>query len=389
VRLRAVFSIAVIVATLISSPAIASADELGGKRDQTRARLARVKGELNLALASDATVEAQLNRLTTEVTAQQNLVDDDRRTQTASAAVVTAAAGRLSAVEGRLDQSRAQLRALALRSYMRPSQIVVPGGVPDINEWARGRAFLSVGAASKVDVIDAFRQGQQDLTAAKSAMQAALDVATARTKLATDQAAQLVVAQHAQQASHAELQKRITDLRQESRDLAAQESGIEALIVAQSVRSAALGPTPLQPVAPSLPSGDVSPGPAISGSGLIWPLRGPVTSEFGARWGGFHPGIDIAPPFGTPIHAAKSGVVIFAGGAGGYGNFVLIDHSGGLVTGYAHQSRLAVTQGQSVAQGQVIGYEGSTGDSTGPHLHFEVRINARPQNPRGYESGNP
>ncbi len=81
--------------------------------------------------------------------------------------------------------------------------------------------------------------------------------------------------------------------------------------------------------------------------------------------------------------------MIFAGPEGGYGNFVLIDHGGGIVTGYAHQSRIAVTQGQSVTQGQVIGFEGSTGDSTGPHLHFEVRVNAVPQNPRGFESGAP
>jgi len=73
-----------------------------------------------------------------------------------------------------------------------------------------------------------------------------------------------------------------------------------------------------------------------------------------------HPGIDIAPPFGTPIDAAQARVVIFAGSAGGYGNFVLVDHGGGVVTGYAHQSLLAATRRDTVAQGQVIGYEGST-----------------------------
>ena len=119
------------------------------------------------------------------------------------------------------------------------------------------------------------------------------------------------------------------------------------------------------------------------------PLHGPVTSEYGYRWGALHPGIDIAPPYGTPIAAAKSGVVIQAGPYYGYGNFVMIDHGGGMVTGYGHQSRIAVTQGQTVRQGQIIGYVGSTGDSTGPHLHFEVRINGATQNPRSYMSGNP
>jgi len=81
--------------------------------------------------------------------------------------------------------------------------------------------------------------------------------------------------------------------------------------------------------------------------------------------------------------------VIFAGSNGGYGLFVVIDHGNGMSTGYAHQSQLAVSQGQLVSQGQVIGYEGSTGDSTGPHLHFEVRINGSPQNPRAYVGGDP
>jgi murein DD-endopeptidase MepM/ murein hydrolase activator NlpD len=120
-----------------------------------------------------------------------------------------------------------------------------------------------------------------------------------------------------------------------------------------------------------------------SASGLIWPVNGPVVSPFGMRWGRLHAGIDIAVPYGTPIHAAASGTVIFAGWMGGYGNFVIIDHGGGLSTGYAHQSSIAVGGG-SVSQGQVIGYVGCTGHCFGPHLHFEVRINGNPVDPLGY-----
>jgi murein DD-endopeptidase MepM/ murein hydrolase activator NlpD len=118
-------------------------------------------------------------------------------------------------------------------------------------------------------------------------------------------------------------------------------------------------------------------------------MHGTVTSEFGPRWGEFHPGIDIAAPDRTPIRASKAGVVIFAGWYGGYGNLVVVSHGGGLSTAYAHQSSIAVSQGQNVSQGQVLGYEGSTGYSTGPHLHFEVRLDGVPQNPRGYVPGNP
>jgi murein DD-endopeptidase MepM/ murein hydrolase activator NlpD len=120
-----------------------------------------------------------------------------------------------------------------------------------------------------------------------------------------------------------------------------------------------------------------------SSSGLIWPVSGPVVSPFGMRWGRLHAGIDIAAGYGTPIHASASGTVIFAGWMGGYGNFVIIDHGGGLSTGYAHQSSIAVGGG-SVSQGQVIGYVGCTGHCFGPHLHFEVRINGTPVDPLGY-----
>ncbi|MCG5469129.1 M23 family metallopeptidase [Micromonospora sp. LAH09] len=98
-----------------------------------------------------------------------------------------------------------------------------------------------------------------------------------------------------------------------------------------------------------------------------------VTSCYGQRWGTLHAGIDLALPSGTPIRAAAAGTVTQAGDASdGYGNSVFVDHGNGYLTHYAHQSRIAVTVGQKVKAGQVIGYEGATGDATGPHLHFEV-----------------
>lgn len=121
-----------------------------------------------------------------------------------------------------------------------------------------------------------------------------------------------------------------------------------------------------------------------SASGLIWPVEGVLTSPFGPRWGSIHPGIDIGAPTGTPIRAAKSGVVVNAASNGGYGNFTCINHGGGLSTCYAHQSAFATAAGAQVKQGDVIGYVGSTGFSTGPHLHFEVRIDGQAVDPLGY-----
>ena len=137
-----------------------------------------------------------------------------------------------------------------------------------------------------------------------------------------------------------------------------------------------------------LPAGPIRPG---SGSGMIWPVDGPVVSGFGPRNinGSYenHPGIDIAVPSGTPIRAAADGTVIFTepeSSSGGYGNYTCIDHGGGLSTCYAHQETFAVSAGQHVSQGQVIGYSDCTGYCFGPHLHFEVRINGEVTDPMAY-----
>ncbi len=121
-----------------------------------------------------------------------------------------------------------------------------------------------------------------------------------------------------------------------------------------------------------------------SSAGFTWPTSGQITSGFGPRWGRMHQGLDVAAPTGRPITAAKSGKVIVAGWSGGYGNLVVIDHGGGLSTAYAHQSRIAVKVGDPVTQGGLIGYVGSTGHSTGPHLHFEVRVNGAARDPLPY-----
>jgi murein DD-endopeptidase MepM/ murein hydrolase activator NlpD len=125
-------------------------------------------------------------------------------------------------------------------------------------------------------------------------------------------------------------------------------------------------------------------GPIQAGSEMIWPVNGSVTSPFGWRWGRMHEGIDIAVPAGTPIRAARSGVVALAAPTGGYGNYTCINHGGGLSTCYAHQSSYAVGAGDSVGEGEVIGNVGCTGSCFGDHLHFEVRVNGSAVDPMGY-----
>lgn len=125
--------------------------------------------------------------------------------------------------------------------------------------------------------------------------------------------------------------------------------------------------------------------PVKRGSGqLVWPVNGQFTSPFGHRWGRLHAGIDIAVPVGTAVHAADTGTVRVAGWMGGYGNYICIQHNSSLSTCYAHNTHVMVRVGQSVSQGQTIASSGNTGNSTGPHVHFETRVGGNPVDPMGY-----
>ena len=163
---------------------------------------------------------------------------------------------------------------------------------------------------------------------------------------------------------------------------AEQEAQLEALIVERQREIAA------QQAAQRRAQGIV--GQASAPGTLSWPVSGTITSPFGWRrnpFGGgmeMHPGLDIAAPTGTTVTAAGAGTVISAGWYGGYGNYILIDEGGGMATGYGHLSQIFVSAGQQVQRGQAIGAVGSTGASTGPHLHFEVRINGKPTDPAAY-----
>lgn len=129
------------------------------------------------------------------------------------------------------------------------------------------------------------------------------------------------------------------------------------------------------------PVRDGNPVSRAAGKRIVWPVNGEVTSGFGMRWGQLHAGIDIANEYGTPVQAAMAGCVTYAGWYGGYGNALVIEHGQGYSTLYGHLSGFAAGTGDYVQSGQTIAYLGSTGNSTGPHLHFEVRVNDSPVNP--------
>ena len=199
-----------------------------------------------------------------------------------------------------------------------------------------------------------------------------------------------------QAALHAELQGRIRRLHDEIKALEAAQAEVDAIMSARVAdiefeaaerdrRRAVCFANPRRP----LDAGGTwidcpAVGVVIPPGAVRWPLAERVTSEYGPRWGRIHEGIDIAGTYGDPILAAESGRVEHAGWIGGYGNTVIVDHGGGMTTLYSHMHGFAVSPGQTVSIGQVLGYVGSSGYSQGPHLHFEVRIDGAPVNPRTY-----
>ena len=210
-----------------------------------------------------------------------------------------------------------------------------------------------------------------------------------------------VLAEHSrmrdlQAALHAELQVRIQQLHDEIAALEAAQAEVDAILAARVAeiefeaaerdrRRGICFDNPRRPL-----DGDGSwidcpaVGVVIPPSAVRWPLVDRVTSEYGPRWGRMHEGIDIAGSYGVSIYSAESGRVDFAGWIGGYGNTVIVDHGGGMSTLYAHMQDIAVWTGQTLSIGEVVGYVGNSGFSQGPHLHFEVRINGAPVNPRTY-----
>ena len=178
---------------------------------------------------------------------------------------------------------------------------------------------------------------------------------------------ELATARRDKRATLANVQEDKQDALEHMQSLQAQSAELAARI--RSAQSSSIVPAPTG---------------AASAAGFVWPVHGILTSSFGWRWGRMHEGIDLAVANGTPVVAAAAGTVIVAGWMGGYGNLVVVDHGNGVATAYGHNTSVTVGVGQSVAQGQLIAYSGNTGHSTGPHLHFEVRINGSPVDPLGY-----
>jgi murein DD-endopeptidase MepM/ murein hydrolase activator NlpD len=359
----------VAVVALLSFPlapaAWAEAADPSADREQVRQDKADAAAKLRAAEASDEELADAVDVLGgAERAALGKAQQATRALRRAEAEVAEA--------EGALSRQRRAVTERAVRAYAQQGQVQVLAGVGAPEDAARRLALAKVVQGRLVDAVDSSRAAVGDLTrrrqqqaaAAKQTARALRSVIDARTRTSKAQA---------------DLDRRIDGLQKEVDALDAEESELSQLLATRASRAAVPPPDP-----PGAGRGGGAPGGGTSASGFVWPLNGRLTSPFGPRWGRMHQGQDIAAPTGTPIKAARAGRVIKASGGGGYGNLTLVDHGGGVVTAYAHQSRFGAAEGAQVQAGQVVGFVGNTGNSTGPHLHFEVRVNGAQRNPRAY-----
>jgi murein DD-endopeptidase MepM/ murein hydrolase activator NlpD len=350
---------------VVASPAEARTRDPRAAREAARARKARAAARLNAIRASEVQLVRAARALDAQVSTEQAHVEAARRSLAVADAQLAAATNALARTKASLERLNHLVVERAVSDYMSPRRVEArPVDVLDLAAEARKVALLDAVSASNADLLDSLRAAKEDHALQQQAAQAARERARARKAQIDARLAALKGTRAAQARTAAAL--------------LARKRSVLGEIAAQSRSEAYLTSLILQRSRPSSSGTSVR-----SARGCIWPTRGRVSSEYGRRWGRLHAGIDISAPRGTPIWSARSGVVIFAGRQSGYGNVVIVDHGNGFTTLYGHQSRLAVRDGQSVGQGRTLGYVGSTGHSTGNHLHFETRYSGRPRNPRG------
>ncbi len=362
-----------------------TAAELEKKIEKTQGKVEYRKGKekvLTQDIAKYSGRVATLEKRVESLSARQSTLEKDlsakREVLGATQAELRAERARLIRLQKRFREVRETLEARLVEQYKDgrtdlASVIVEADGFTQLLERGeflgrlaqKDQLVIKVVAEAKTDAtrteqrLDALESKQQKVTATVAARRN--EVARVRSNVASTEAT----------VREARNDKRalLSQVKGERHEL---EEDLSAMQAQQAKISGALRG--------ALPAGAIRKGTGQ----FIYPMNGTFTSPFGSRWGRLHAGIDIAAPIGTPIRAADGGRVAIAGSVSGYGNYTCIQHSNSLSTCYGHQSSIAVKVGQTVTKGQVIGLCGNTGRSTGPHLHFEVRVNGTPQDPMGY-----
>ncbi|MFA4929313.1 MAG: peptidoglycan DD-metalloendopeptidase family protein [Patulibacter sp.] len=349
-------------------------DKLGARRSRERKLQQDVQGYSSRI----AELQPQIDRLQQRQDAVQADLDVSAQRLGKTQSDLRSERKRLVRLRAKLNESREVLSARLVELYQadKPSIVSVvvnSKGFADLLE--RGEFLNRIGQQDQriVRGVKAARVEAIATEARLDALEARQRTTNARIESRRDEVAQvkarLVGARSTISEARQSRSKLLGKVRVDRKEL---ESHLKGLEKEESKIQAKLS---------GLPSG----GAVRQGSGnLVWPANAPLTSPFGMRWGRLHGGVDLGVPTGTPVHAADDGTVAIAGWVGGYGNYICIDHGGGFSTCYGHNSRLGVQVGQRVSKGQVIAASGNTGNSTGPHIHFETRVNGVQRDPMGY-----
>ena len=403
-------AIGVALLVLGAAPAGVSADASSPDPQQQLALIDQIRAQLGSNLADAVAAQQQLKQSLQDNAVQQQVLQGqiaDVEAKIADLNVQIADAQRLEVVFGnRITAERAQLRQLARAIYEQPgSVLVVVAEAHSLSDLLTRVADLNVAGTRASEIKASLGRDLTALQVQREKEQAARDEQVKQKDQLDSELAQLKVLQAQQEASVAQLQDKIAEtqtelylLSRQSTQLAQQVTDMlqqqEDAIISAAMQSVW---TQVQLWSQSNNVGQIPTSPGHSTKyRFIWPEPqaqisqgfGPSTFWFEPAYGQyphFHTGIDMVAPFGSPVYAADDGVVALVGSSStGYGNYVVIAHSGGLDTLYGHLSTAVVKVGQPVAQGQPVGLEGSSGNSTGAHLHFELRINQRPVDPAPY-----
>ncbi len=346
------------------------------KSDQTEAAVAVAAAKKKLDDLAGQVLEAQgiLDSIKADIGREQDELDK-----------VTAQLERfesaLAATRLKVADTKDKLSAQVVELYINASTAGLRlFGFKDATEAAIGYAYMDGAMGDSASLLDqlGILEDEEDrqteiLDQQKEKQRTLLADLNDKRKTQEDEVGRLDGLKDEAVQAAAQAQALVNKINGQIQDFEEHKEGLEADAAALEKELAA------RPVTGEIPAGK-----------LMRPVPGRVTSGFGYRvhpiFGTkkLHTGWDMQASYGDPIHAAADGVVVSAGPRGGYGNAVVIDHGGGMATLYAHQSRVAVSAGQHVSQGQVVGYVGCTGYCTGPHLHFEVRIGGRPVDPTPY-----
>jgi murein DD-endopeptidase MepM/ murein hydrolase activator NlpD len=392
-----------LAACLVTAGAAGGAD-YGTRKDQVDARIGELQARIDSAKARERVLTGEIAAVTSKIRVLQGDVESAQAQLSELESV-------LALQQAKLDRLTELFRLQTRRLIFLQKQFAVAierlnRRVVDIYTQDTPDAMSFVlSARNLADLVDQIEYlddiGRQDEHIASEVREAKIQMRETRertkatrkrvaatTKVVADRTAEQravrdrLVASRDQLAAARSLKRdALGTVREDKRAFIHEVEGLQAQSAALAARIQAAQAAAAAAAASSAPSTVQR---SSSGSGFIWPVNGVLTSGFGWRWGRMHEGIDIACPSGTPVAAAAGGTVIYAGWMSGYGNLVVIDHGGGIATAYGHNTSVAVGVGQGVGQGQVIAYSGSTGHSTGPHLHFEVRVNGQAVDPLGY-----